>query len=569
MIRYDTSGFKLLLRLFHTTGSVFPASFLVALPCAGIGALFKKLTQTEETRAAFAFLGDKGSVLLDNSAWNGFGVLVGFLIIFRTSQAYARFWEGCATCHRMRVEWFNTCSQLVAFTATSKVDASEVQDFQVVLARLFSILFAVAIEEISEGLHDFSTASSQGERIGGIDPESLDTISRCDAKTELVYQWIQTLVVKKQEAGLLSAPPPMIAGALQRFSNGLNSFYDALKISTVPFPFPYAQTCECLLVMHWLIAPFIVCTWTTAPVWAAIFTFVQVFILWSLHFIAVEIENPFGVDDNDLDQKRMHADADRRLALLISAPSKRTPTLCTPQEELLQGVGAASVDMDNDGSTFRKAVDNLFRTRQDVKETKKVAAGFISSAAGARASKAWKRATLMANSFGASKSASMRSSSSDLAREIGTARITITTVPLVAGALPTKDEGVLDSFERSASQGSSASMFGFLAPIAEPRARPLQHGPGRPAGPSPASAAAARAATGETSSPGAARAAGGAGAAGALAARGLQAAPPPDGDSSPPWEDSLQPDVEILVDPAWRQLPPLKVSPSHAPREPA
>lgn len=32
-----------------------------------------------------------------------------------------------------------------------------------------------------------------------------------------------------------------------------------------------------------------------------IFTFVTVFILWVLHSISIELENPFGADANDLD----------------------------------------------------------------------------------------------------------------------------------------------------------------------------------------------------------------------------------------------------------------------------
>jgi len=34
---------------------------------------------------------------------------------------------------------------------------------------------------------------------------------------------------------------------------------------------------------------------------AFIFVALQVFILWALNFIAIEIENPFGTDANDID----------------------------------------------------------------------------------------------------------------------------------------------------------------------------------------------------------------------------------------------------------------------------
>merc|ERR1712232_954763 len=104
------------------------------------------------------------------------------------------------------------------------------------------------------------------------------------------------------------------------------AFHDAIKISFVPFPFPYAQTCDCLLVLHWLAAPFVVSQWVTQPAWAFIFVFIQVFILWSLNFIAVEIENPFGTDANDLDGRHMQVEMNNHLLMLLQPETIRTPS---------------------------------------------------------------------------------------------------------------------------------------------------------------------------------------------------------------------------------------------------
>merc|ERR1712217_367731 len=105
------------------------------------------------------------------------------------------------------------------------------------------------------------------------------------------------------------------------------AFHDALKISYIPFPFPYAQTCDCLLLVHWIMTPFVTAQWVTSPIWAGVFVLIQVFILWSLNLIAEEIENPFGHDDNDLNGQDMQKEMNRHLLLLLQTDTIRTPEL--------------------------------------------------------------------------------------------------------------------------------------------------------------------------------------------------------------------------------------------------
>ncbi|CAK0830093.1 unnamed protein product [Prorocentrum cordatum] len=95
-------------------------------------------------------------------------------------------------------------------------------------------------------------------------------------------------------AGVLTIPAPILSRAFQEIANGMCQFHEAIKIATIPFPFPYAQTCDCLLIMHWLVTPLVVSQWVSAPSWGALFSFIQVFIYWCLNLIAVEIEQPFG-----------------------------------------------------------------------------------------------------------------------------------------------------------------------------------------------------------------------------------------------------------------------------------
>lgn len=195
------------------------------------------------------------------------------------------------------------------------------------------MLHAAAMSEIeeTEGARE-DTNLVNAFKYPLIDPSSFDekTLeavrdSRC--KTELVFQWVQQLVVDNIRSNVLSIPPPVLTRCFQELSNGMVAFHCAIKIASVPFPFPYAQTCNLLLVIHWVLTPVVASNWSSSWYSALIFSFVQVFVLWNLNFIAVELENPFGQDDNDIDARAMQNELNEHLKMLVSVEAVRLPTL--------------------------------------------------------------------------------------------------------------------------------------------------------------------------------------------------------------------------------------------------
>jgi len=105
------------------------------------------------------------------------------------------------------------------------------------------------------------------------------------------------------------------------------ALHAGVMISTIPFPFPYAQACDCLLIIQWVLTPLIIQSWTTHWTWAFIFSFIMVFTYWSLNSIAINLENPFGVDDNDMDFPEMQAEMNRHLVALLGPSVKHIPSL--------------------------------------------------------------------------------------------------------------------------------------------------------------------------------------------------------------------------------------------------
>jgi len=326
MIQYNRGGIHFLLKVFQLKGSVFPTSLCIALPCSFLTLGLKGLKNL-----GYFSLEGLHDILEDNAVWSGFTFLVGFLIVFRTSQAYARFWEGCTSMHQMHGMWFHACSATVSFSKHSKANAHAVHEFEHMLVRLFSMLHAVALAEIedtsSSDLSEVMAFRYELLDIEALDSESLQAVKESDSKVELVFQWIQQLIVEQIDTGVLSIPAPILSRVFQEIAEGMLRFHEAIKISTIPFPFPYAQTCDFLLILHWLVTPWVTAQWVNNPGWALVFSFISVFILWSLNCIAVEIENPFGSDDNDLDACTLQDEMNKHLVMLLSPEAKRLPTL--------------------------------------------------------------------------------------------------------------------------------------------------------------------------------------------------------------------------------------------------
>mmetsp|Transcript_45028 Transcript_45028/g.130256 ORF Transcript_45028/g.130256 Transcript_45028/m.130256 type:complete len:451 (+) Transcript_45028:151-1503(+) len=318
MIHYKRGGKWHFINIFLMRGSVFPASFAMAGPCALISFLLKLYSTFESD-----------SVLLNPTAWSGFSSLVGFLVVFRTSEAYSRFWDGCTATHQMRAEWIDAASAMMSFCKYSSAPEKDIMKFQHLAVRLFSLLHAMAIGEIEEGEGNEGVMAFNLELIDpcGLDKQTWTTLRHCRHKATLVFTWLQTVIVENIKTGVLSIPPPILSRVFQEMANGMVALHEAQKIANIPFPFPYAQTCDLLLFIHWIVTPVVTSQWSATPWAAAIFGFVQVFILWSLNNIAVEIEHPFGDDENDLDASQMQLDMNMNLLLVLHPAATRAPTL--------------------------------------------------------------------------------------------------------------------------------------------------------------------------------------------------------------------------------------------------
>jgi len=318
--------------LFVLEGSVFPQSCIVAVPAAILAAVLVHLHATEHFQSFFDTPEINERIISNSAIWSGFTFLVSFLVVFRTSHGYNRYWEACASVHKMGAEWFDSCSALIAYTKVSTAEQAEVVCFQNKVIRLFSLLHSVALaelEDLDNGSEEKEVRSFEMELVdvAAFDDETLAAIRDSTCRVELVYQWIQSLIVDAQFRAILSVPAPILTRSFQELSAGMVCFHDALKVADTPFPFPFQQTCDILLFFYYIIAPFVVSSYCSKWWLAFFFTFACIFTLSCLTLTGLELEFPFGRDANDIQGIDLQLEMNLKLRLLVSKVGWRQPQL--------------------------------------------------------------------------------------------------------------------------------------------------------------------------------------------------------------------------------------------------
>eukprot|EP00439_Symbiodinium_sp_Y106_P047570 s1838_g6.t1 len=273
-----------------------------------------------------------------SQAWAAYNAMLAFLVVFRTTQAYSRYWEGATKLKQVRGEWFGAASSLFAFCSrkeekedsypcsqvtsqslncsclqrgTSHHFEEEVAKFQHLLVRLVSMLWATALEQLA------------GHDLGFEACERNITAGTAQDKCEVILQWIQAAVVNhiapqlayqlkpgllgpwphlqpSEDSHVLDVPPPIITRVFQELSRGRVSLEQVQTIIDVSFPFPYAQMIAFALMANSLIMPVLCASAMESEAWCWGITTISITALWGVNYTAGELENPFNDDWNDL-----------------------------------------------------------------------------------------------------------------------------------------------------------------------------------------------------------------------------------------------------------------------------
>merc|ERR1719350_2526703 len=72
-----------------------------------------------------------------------------------------------------------------------------------------------------------------------------------------------------------------------------------------------------MLLCHWGITAFVCAASVKTTFWAGLISFIVTFSFWSINYIAVELEMPFGDDANDLPLHDMQEDLNKSIKALM------------------------------------------------------------------------------------------------------------------------------------------------------------------------------------------------------------------------------------------------------------
>ena len=137
---------------------------------------------------------------------------------------------------------------------------------------------------------------------------------------------LRSLTTRHHHGGL-RAPPPIVSRIYQELSNGLLAYNQAVKMKEVPVPFMYVQFNSLLLFFFSLLTPFSVGAFTSSysSDWPSILLsgWLSAFVVGSFNamwLVANELEDPFGIEPNDISMMAFHHEFCALLKGLLDCP---------------------------------------------------------------------------------------------------------------------------------------------------------------------------------------------------------------------------------------------------------
>jgi len=256
---------------------------------------------------------------LDATAHTVLGVLVSFLTVFRTQQAYARYWEG-----RGHLGMLMAGVVEVASTASVQLEDREAQAELGRLLKLYfreSVLFLRRASRNTKRVSNYwlpgdVVAEDEGVeecQIDG-DDEECAMLEQVPRPPVIVLQWIRahlfTEGVKNgllpgatvaERAQVLELGIGRVVGSLQAFFNG------CAKIATTPAPQPYTQMSRWLVFWFVFTVPFALVKAfgslqaTQGPPWIVVpAAMLLSFGYYGLDYCSNQLQNPFLAEFGDV-----------------------------------------------------------------------------------------------------------------------------------------------------------------------------------------------------------------------------------------------------------------------------
>ncbi len=207
------------------------------------------------------------------------GFVLSLLLVFRTNTGYDRWWEG-------RKKWgelVNNTRNLAIKVATSKVSASTKEYF----ARMIPNHAFATKEHLREGV--------KMEELD-LTPEEIEEFDRINHKPNFIVKKLYSKLQEERDQGAISDTDYLV------FDTNLKTFSDIVgaceRIKNTPIPYSYSLFLKKFIFIYVTTMPLAFIS--SFGYWSILLTTFIFYVLVSMEILAEEIEDPFGIDDNDL-----------------------------------------------------------------------------------------------------------------------------------------------------------------------------------------------------------------------------------------------------------------------------
>lgn len=212
------------------------------------------------------------------------GFVISLLLVFRTNTSYDRWWEG----RRKWGELVNDSRNLAVKIAALGLDDNTNAFF----ARHIANFPKVSKEHLREGVNF---------EILDLTETELEFLRKVDHIPSGIVELIWIRLYELRKEGKLSEED------LLRFDRNLNGFLDCVgaceRIKNTPIPYSYGMFFKKFIFIYVVTLP--IAFVMNFGYWTAIISTFIFYVLVSLEILAEEIEDPFGLDDNDLPTDQM------------------------------------------------------------------------------------------------------------------------------------------------------------------------------------------------------------------------------------------------------------------------
>lgn len=350
--------------VFSLTGSVLPRAwpiFIFSLVFSLTLSILREFKVTADIFNTEDYIADPLSIGI-------LGAVLGYLLVLRTNMALDRWMGGISEVQSMLQNWeaaYNCLNGFFCGRSGSQEVMDRIHFFRVRIAHWFSLMSCLAFASLRLGhecnLEDVpihakfpasscrrTFASCKSDEAGDIDeaaesarkkgekvylvrslnmkalhnpaPDEVRALETSSDKVHTLCLWIIQGVMIEVRAGTLDAPPPIVTRIFQEISDAMLGYHQALKISHVPFPFPFAQMVTLLLTFMYVCLPLYVDVFTKSLVLTPVISVLLSTSFFTLNLISIELEAPFGMDSNDIDIMERHEAFLNKLEDVLRAP---------------------------------------------------------------------------------------------------------------------------------------------------------------------------------------------------------------------------------------------------------